>query len=344
MHWMLQANLWYTDTLSARNNFVQSLPVAAAACAARNRRDVERLVPRRSSPWFACFLQANKYSVKLLTLRQYALVVPMPVFPLRVRGAEGAHIVGRYSTIRLAHQSAVTESTVKKEALEKTVFRMEGKRNTMGRARVSLKAGAVLLERRRMAYAEVVFDRDAAMGAAELGYTNNEAALVVVESNFIQERENCTHLARGLDTPRAARGALRCRLVQEDKRGGGAEAPSPSRRRRQLRTSPRKVPAAWCLPGLPIRPWRLPCFRPLLLPRARSLPCPRLRSCSFSAPRGPGPASGPCRCCNVTLGGNGGAYRMYDSDRLTIFLQMRVAQSIVQLSSEGTLSGGHCRM
>ena len=81
--------------------------------------------------------------------------------------------------IHLASQSAVTAFTVNKEALEKTIIREEEKRDPMGWARVSLKAGAVALERRWVAHRGTIFDRGAAVGEAELGYTNNEAAPVV---------------------------------------------------------------------------------------------------------------------------------------------------------------------
>lgn len=111
------------------------------------------------------------------------------------------------------------------EALEKAAFRKTEKRATMDWARVAANATAVLLERRWMTKAEAVFDCDPAVGEAELGSANCEAAFIAAEIGFVTERDHCAHLTRSLDTSRAAREALRSQLTQEDEQGGNGMLP-----------------------------------------------------------------------------------------------------------------------
>ena len=91
----------------------------------------------------------------------------------------------------------------------------------MERARATAKASTDLLERRRLTYAEAVFDRDAAVGEADIGLANGAASLKTAESSFVTEHDFCLHLQRGLASTRAVREDARRALVLEDERDGG---------------------------------------------------------------------------------------------------------------------------
>ena len=68
----------------------------------------------------------------------------------------------------------------------------------MESARTSATARAYLLERSRLAYAEEVCDRDAAVGEAEIGMASCAAAPKAAESAFVTERNFWLHVQRGL--------------------------------------------------------------------------------------------------------------------------------------------------
>ncbi|CAM9998543.1 unnamed protein product, partial [Laminaria digitata] len=64
------------------------------------------------------------------------------------------------------------------------------------------------------------FETDAAVGEAELGLSNRQAALQAAEQAFASERDFCVHQARGLESSRATREDSRRAAQDEDKRSG----------------------------------------------------------------------------------------------------------------------------
>lgn len=74
-------------------------------------------------------------------------------------------------------------------------------------------ASAALLHRRRRAHSQVVFDKKAAVGKAELELAHGELALQMTEQAFVTSRNAWIHSQRGLDDSRAAREEARRELV-----------------------------------------------------------------------------------------------------------------------------------
>lgn len=157
----------------------------------------------------------------------------------------------------------------------------------MERARVTAKRSADLLKRRRLSYAKTVFQRDAAVGKADLGFTNGEAALKAGEKVFVAERDSYHHLQRGLDLTRATSEAA----CHELGIGGGEEGPLQAGAAALVQPRTARLSFGACLAGPPSRAThgspcravtgRCPLFSPQLPavapapPPTNSLPSPQ---------------------------------------------------------------------
>ena len=125
------------------------------------------------------------------------------------------------------------------------------------------KANADLLEWPKPAYAEAVFERDAALGETEVGQPNRVASLNAAKTSVVTQRDVCFHLQRGLASTRVVSEDGRRMLVQENERDGGGtllpKRPPPAPK------EPARWDCRWCRPRrLFVRPQtRRPILRRL---------------------------------------------------------------------------------
>lgn len=113
-----------------------------------------------------------------------------------------------------------------KAATAKGLLRKDEARAVMERTRAAATASAALLDRRRREHTQAVFDKDAAVGEAELGLAHGELDLQVAEHKFVTSRNEWMLQQRELEASRAAREEAKRELVRQDESapGGGSAA------------------------------------------------------------------------------------------------------------------------